>query len=290
MGEFLGRDHYERRKDAQIRDGHRNGYEPLKVKTAEGSIEAYLPQLRDTAGPFHSKLALLFRRHSEILQKLAVEMYARGLSTRDIEDALVEATGDQMLSRSSVSKVTEVLYEEFEAFQGRDLSGFEVDYLFLDAIYERLRMEWGVNEAVLCAWGIIRGGEKVLVYLALGNKESYEDWLEFLRDMVVRGLRVPTTVTSDGAPGLSKAIGGVFARSLRLRCWVHRMRNLSSKVPGELWSEIKAELIGIREAAGFGQGKTLAVAIIERHRERFPSLKRGQHINGPLSFYREKRT
>jgi len=198
-------------------------------------------------------------------------MYARGLSTRDIEDALVEATVDRMLSRSSVSKVTEVLYEEFEAFQGRDLSGFRVEYLFLDAIYERLRMEYGVNEAILCAWGITREGEKVLLHLALGNRESYEDWLEFLRDMVVRGLGVPITVTSDGAPGLRKAIGAVFPHSLRLRCWVHRMRNFSAKVPGELWPEIKAELVGIREAAGFEQGEVLAFAVIERYRGRFPS-------------------
>jgi transposase-like protein len=87
------------------------------------------------------------------LEKLAIEMYARRLSTRDIEDALIEATGDRMLSRSSVSKVTEVLYEGFEAFQGRDLSGFQVEYLFLDAIYDRLRMAYGVNEGILCAWG-----------------------------------------------------------------------------------------------------------------------------------------
>jgi ribosomal protein L21 len=60
VAEFVGRDHYERRKDAQTRGGHRNGYEPLKVKSAEGSVEAYLPQLKDTAEPFHSKLALFF--------------------------------------------------------------------------------------------------------------------------------------------------------------------------------------------------------------------------------------
>jgi len=60
VGEFVGRDHYERRKDAQTTGGHRNGYEPLKLKTAEGSIEAYVPQLRDSAEPFHSKLAVFF--------------------------------------------------------------------------------------------------------------------------------------------------------------------------------------------------------------------------------------
>jgi len=65
-------------------------------------------------------------------------MYARDLSTRDIEDDLIEATGDVILSKSAVSNITEALYEDFEEFQGRDLSCFEVEYLFLDAIYEIL--------------------------------------------------------------------------------------------------------------------------------------------------------
>ncbi len=272
--DFLGRGHYQRRKDTEGRAGYRNGYEPLKVKTAEGKIEAYLPQVRSTEEPFHSKLAVFFRSHSEILEKLAIEMYTRGLSTRDIEDALTEATGDMVLSRSSVSRVTEILYEEFEAFQSRDLSGFQVEYLFLDAIYERLRMSYGVSEAVLCAWGITRDGEKVLLHVALGNRESYDDWLAFLRDMLNRGLRDPTTVTSDGAPGLKKAIEAVFPNSVRLRCWVHRMKNFSSKVPQEVWPEVKAELVAIREAAGFEQGRQLAFAFIERYRSVFPSLVR----------------
>jgi putative transposase len=64
-------------------------------------------------------------------------MYARGLSTRDIEDALNEAMGDQILSKSSVSKVTEVLWEDYKRFKERDLSSYEVEYLFLDAIYAK---------------------------------------------------------------------------------------------------------------------------------------------------------
>ncbi len=74
-----------------------------------------------------------------------MEMYARGLSTRDIEDALTEATGDVLLSKTAVSNVTEILYREFEDFQDRDLSGFDVKYLFLDALYESLRARYHVK-------------------------------------------------------------------------------------------------------------------------------------------------
>ena len=96
-------------------------------------------------------------------------MYARGLSTRDIEDALVDATGDRLLSKSSVSKVTDILYKEFEAFQSMDLSTYQIEYLFLDAIYESLHKRFGMKQSVLCAWGITRNGEKVLLHIGWGT-------------------------------------------------------------------------------------------------------------------------
>ena len=83
---------------------------------------------------------------------------------------MLEATGDMVLSRTAVSEVTEQMNEEFEAFQNRDLSSFPVEYLFLDAIYESIRKQYGVKEGILCAWGICRGGEKVLLSLGLGKK------------------------------------------------------------------------------------------------------------------------
>jgi transposase-like protein len=270
--EFLGRGHYERQRRGEAHKGYRNGYEPMKVRTGEGSIGVEVPQVRDSSDPYCSKLKRFFRGNTECLQRLAAEMYARGLSTRDIEDALVEATGDIVLSRSSVSRVTEVLWEEYEAFKSRDLSGYEVEYLFLDAIYESVRKMAGIKEAILVGWGVLRDGRKVLLSMGLGNRESYEAWLEFLRDMVGRGLRVPLSVTSDGAPGCIKAIEAVFPKTMRLRCWVHRMRNLWLKVPGIVWPEIKAEIVEIRDASSYEQGRRLAEGFIQRHKKRYPTL------------------
>ena len=103
------------------------------------------------------------------------------MSTRDIEDAFTDATGACLLSKSAVSEVTETLWEEYGAFQKRDLSGYSVEYLFVDAVYESLRQQAGVKEAVLVAWGITSDGSKVLLHLDLGNKESHEAWLSFFR-------------------------------------------------------------------------------------------------------------
>ena len=121
-------------------------------------------------------------------------------------------------------------------------------YVFLDGLYEPLRTHGIQKKAILCARAITTEGRKVLLSTALGSRESYDGWLEFLRDLVHRGLPVPLTITSDGAPGLLRAIDEVWPRSLRLRCWVHRMRNFKAKVPDHMWPEVKAHLEAIRDA------------------------------------------
>ena len=139
--DYLERGHYERRRPEQQHRGYRNGYEPGRMRTAEGEIVVQVPQVRDAPATYRSRLMVFLRGNSDVLERLAVEMYARGLSTRDIEDALEEATGDRLLSHTAVSQITEVLWDEYEAFAERDLSGFEVEYLFLDAVYESLRRQ-----------------------------------------------------------------------------------------------------------------------------------------------------
>jgi putative transposase len=164
--DYLERDHYQRRRPEQEHRGYRNGYEPGRMRTAEGEIVVQVPQVRDAPETYRSRLMSFLRGNSDVLERLAVEMYARGLSTRDIEDALEEATGDRLLSRTAVSQITEVLWDEYEAFAERDLSGFEVEYLFLDAVYESLRQQGGGKEGVLCAWAICADGRKVMLHLA----------------------------------------------------------------------------------------------------------------------------
>lgn len=200
--EMLGRDRYQRGSEGTYRNGYRVG----RIAGAEGRVEVQVPQVRGVSG-YHAPLMEFLTDHSEVLERLVTEMYARGLSTRDVEEAFTDATGHCLLGRSAVSEITDRLWEEYQAFCERDLSGFAVFYLFVDAVYESLREQGGPKEAVLCAWGICEDGRRVLLHLALGNKESHADWLDFLRDMVRRGLPIPLTMTSDGA--VAGAAGGL---------------------------------------------------------------------------------
>jgi transposase-like protein len=251
--DFLGRGRYERRGEG-IGDRpprYRNGYEEGKLKTAEGEVRVRVPQVRGTSSsPYRSRLMEFLGGNSEALERLVVEMYARGLSTRDVEECFRdEISGELMISRSAVSEITERLWEDYREFSDRDLSGIEVEYLFLDAVYESLR-RYGAKEGILAAWCITTEGRKVLLHLAVGNKESEACWTEFLRDMVGRGLRIPTSVTSDGAPGLVNAIEGVFSKSLRIRCWYHKMSNIRSKLPEE-GAETRGKRSSVTRAATF---------------------------------------
>lgn len=204
--DYLGREHYEHLQEGQEHRGYRNGYRPAGLDTAEGRVQVQVPQLRESPEPYHSKLMEFLRGNSDVLERLAIEMYTRGLSTRDIEDAFREVSGEMLLSKSAVSNLTEQLWEDYQAFCERDLSGFEVEYLFLDGVYESLRLQAGFKEGILAAWAICRSGRKVLLHMALGNRESYTAWKDFIRDMVKRGLNTPVLITTDGAPGLIRAV------------------------------------------------------------------------------------
>jgi len=230
----LGREYYAHGAG----EGHRNGYRGGKLETAEGRIEFAVPQVRGIAG-WKSEVRQALCGRSEELERLAIEMYARGLSVRDIEAAFTDDAGRCLLSKSAVSEVTERLWEDYQSFATRDLSEHALLYLFIDGIAERLHLGQQ-REAVLAAWGITVEGKKVLLGLMPGTKEDTSSCKEFLRDLKSRGLADPILTTTDGAPGLIRGVEEVQPRSLRQRCLAHRVRNLESKVPQERWREVKA--------------------------------------------------
>ncbi|MBT9258570.1 MAG: transposase [Clostridiales bacterium] len=215
------------------------------------------------------------RRRTEVLAHLVLEMYVRGLTTRDIEDALREWGGESVLSHASVSRLSERLREEYEAFCVPDGSGFAVVYLFADAICESLRQQAGLQQAILVTCATLRDGSKMLLHMSLGNKESERDWLEHFRSLVRRGLPTPLTVTTDGAPGLIKAVDAMWPEAERIRCWVHKMQNILDKVPGAVRPGLKAHRVAIRDAADHAQRQRLAEEVMAKYERSYPSAMEG---------------
>jgi transposase-like protein len=212
---------------------------------------------------------MLGKRTGE-LEALAVEMYARGLSTRDIEALFADEAGKPLLSRTAVSEITERLWAEYEAFASRDLSEFEIVYLFVDGIAERLHLGCP-REAVLAAWGILSDGKKTLLHLAPGTKEDTASCREFFQDLRRRGLTDPLLVASDGAPGVIRAIEECFPRAVRQRCLAHKMRNLQSKVPDGVWPEFHARARACYQAASPALARLLRDDIVATYGRDLPS-------------------
>lgn len=233
--EAVGREYY--RHGSGV--GHRNGYRRARLASGEGAIEFSVPQVRGIAG-WRSQVREALAGRSEELERLAIEMYARGLSVRDIEAAFTDRSGRCVLTRTAVCELTERLWSDYQAFASRDLSEHRLLYLFVDGIAERLHLGQP-REAVLAAWGITVSGQKILLGLAPASKEDTASCRDFLRDLKARGLAEPLLVITDGAPGLIRAAEEVFPRSLRQRCLAHKIRNLEQKVPAERWRELKAQ-------------------------------------------------
>jgi putative transposase len=233
---WLGRARYERRPNYQrgLRNygsGLRNGFRPRKLQTAEGELAVEIPQVREAAEPFVSKL---FPRGTKLLRTeplpaMVIGAFVRGLSMRDVE-SLCEQAGLGKLSKSTASRICQELRERFEQFRRRDLYDIRIAALFLDAVFLSVRPA-GPKEGVLVAWGFTEDGERVLLSVMLGMREAHEDWLALARDLIARGLGAPMLIVADGAPGLIKAIEQCWPASDRQHCAVHRVRNLLAKLP-----------------------------------------------------------
>jgi putative transposase len=203
---WLGGARYERRPESErglqnYGSGLRNGFRPRTLQTAEGELEIEIPQVRQAAETFASKL---FPRtpkllRTEPLKALVIGAFVRGLSMRDVED-LCEKAGLGKLSKSTASRMCEELKERFEAFKRRDLYEIRLTALFLDATFIAVRPN-GPKEGVLVAWGFTEEGERVLLAVTLGMRESFEDWQALGRDLISRGLGAPMLIVADEPRG-----------------------------------------------------------------------------------------
>ena len=268
VDEFLGRGHYERSADSSR--GWRNGYENKKVHIAEGSINLQVPQIRQNLEPFESLWLRAIGKRSEKLLELVPMLYVKGMSQRDIESALVEALAVEQTGRSVVNKVCKTLRADFERWQERDLSGLPTAYLFLDGIYLKLRPEDKRAVAVLCAYAILRDGRKVLLHLAIGDRESSACWEAFMEDMKRRGLIDPLLAVVDGNAGVRRALARKLPSTLVQRCQVHKMRNIINKLPHLARPMLKKLIQRAFTARSYNEGLRQGRAIIEQHRESFP--------------------
>jgi transposase-like protein len=266
--EFIGRQSYERRDETQ--STYRNGYKRRPVATGEGPIELHLPQTRKGVEPFRTKILDAYRRRSETLEALIPMLYVKGLSVRDVSDTFAAVFQDEGVSPATASRIGQTIAGDFEAWQKRSLAGYDLLYLFVDGMYVKLHPDRDEKQPVLVAYGILWDGKKVLLHVDVGDRESYEACLGFLRDLTERGLRSPLLFCSDDCPGLRKALKAVWPKALAQKCQAHKLRNILAKLPRGVQGTMKKQIRAVFEAPTYEQGLRRGRELVATYQDRFP--------------------
>lgn len=223
--EKTGAEPYQRSDE---RCNYRNGYRERCWDTRVGSVPLKIPRIR-TSSYFPSLLEPR-RRVEQALLSVVQEAYVLGVSTRKVE-TLVQTLGLNGISKSEVSRICGELDGEVNRWCQRPLEG-EYPYLWLDATYIKVRQGGVVvSQAVVIAYGVRETGEREVLGIDIGPAEDSAFWTEFLRQLVVRGLKGVLLVISDAHLGIKEAIAAVLGGAAWQRCRVHFMRNVLSRVP-----------------------------------------------------------
>ena len=232
-----------------------------RLKTAEGFVDYSAPQIAGRDEPFHSEIGEHLKGRTQALEDLAVELLARGLSVRDIEDAFRDETGRLLLSKTAVSEIGERLWRTTRSSR-RVTSASTTSPICSSTASPSACGLAPEREPVLAAWGYTVEGRRVLLHLMAGSKEDAETVTAFFEDMKMRGLVDPLLVTSDGTPGIIKAIEICFPRAARQRCLARRMRNLAAKVPEDVWPDFKARVQAAYQAPSRAIARDLAAGVV----------------------------
>ncbi len=211
------------------RDGYANGYKSKRIDTPAGTLAVQVPKSRGGETPFYPQALERGRRSCRAVMLAVAQMYIQGVSTRDVEKVMAEF-GLESLSSSQVSRAAALLDAELEAWRTRALGVFP--YLFLDARYEKVRIDGVVRDAaILSAIGVDENGKRRVLGISVALSEAEVHWRAFLDSLVARGLRGVRFVTSDDHAGLVAARRAVFPGALWQRCQFHLARNAIHHAP-----------------------------------------------------------
>lgn len=226
----------------------RNGYLPEReVLTALGPVPVRVPKVRDRSGSgvkFNSALVPPYVRKAKSVEAALPWLYLRGISTGDMQEALSVLVGEEAkgLSPAVVSRLKAQWSEAYSAWNRRDLSDEHYVYVWADGIYSTLRGE-DDRLCLLILIGVNEQGEKRLLALSDGYRESKASWLGIIQDLQVRGLKTPPQLAiGDGALGFWAALDEAWPQTRCQRCWVHKTANVLNELPKSIQGKAKAGL------------------------------------------------
>lgn len=210
----------------------RNGHYKSSMRTSGGDAKIKVP--RDRNGEFQSEL---LKKNSNEIEEKIIAMYAKGTSTRDIQDMLEELYGID-ISPSTISKITDKVWELVEAWQNRLLAPIYA-IVYLDAIHIKLKRDGKIeNVAVYNVLGVdLEGHKEVFGHWIGDGSEGANFWLSVITDLQNRGVEDIFIAAIDGLNGFSDAIHAIFPKTRVQRCVIHQIRSSLKYV---VWKDRKA--------------------------------------------------
>ena len=250
MGEHLGRDKYDRQTDIDQDDrNYRNGYSKKTLRSSFGDVDLDVP--RDRKAEFEPQIIKKYETVCNELDKKIISLYAKGMSTRDIQ-AEVEDLYGITLSPSMISKITDKVIATATEWQNRMLDEI-YPIVYLDAMYFKVRSNGKiVNKAVYICLGYTMEGYKDILGLWVDEAEGAKFWLGICNDLKNRGVKDVLIFSVDGLPGFKEAISASYPESVIQRCIIHQLRNtfkyVSYKDSKELMKDFKLVYKAINES------------------------------------------
>jgi transposase-like protein len=267
MTQHIGAAPHERTK---ARKGHRNGYKPRTLRTRVGTLNLLVPQ--DREGTFSTRLFSRYQRNEKALVLALMEMYVEGISTRKVKEVTEELCGTSF-SKSLVSSLAGSLDSELQAWRMRRLEAKAYPYLFVDARYEKARVDGRVvSQGVLVVSGVRDDGFREILGVEVADTESEATYHELFRSLKARGLGGVELVVSDDHQGLTAAVERHFQGASWQRCQVHYARNLLGMVGHARRKELAEGLRGVFAAPSREVALRLASELAARWRASHPRV------------------
>lgn len=248
-------DYVERHRDERDQEGralvvHNGRSQGRKLTLGTGTVELRTPRVndrrRDEQGQrqrFSSRILPPYMRRSPKVAELLPILYLRGLSTGDFRPALEGLLGEEAagLSPTNIARLTACWEKEYTAFRQRDLAGRDYVYVWVDGVHFNIRLE-DDRLCTLVMIGARPNGEKELLAVEDGYRESAESWKALLRELKRRGMAAPALAVGDGALGFWAALREVWPATREQACWCHKLGNVLDKLPQRLQPRAKRAL------------------------------------------------
>lgn len=267
---FLGRKPYERVEAEET--NHRNGSYPRNF-TLKGIGEVGVKVPRDREGKYQTQVIPKSKQYEDELRQDIAVMFLSGVSTRTLAMISQRLIGHK-ISAGEVSRCSRELVQAIENWRNRNLSLWRFKYLFCDGVYFEMRVARSIEKvSVLVVIGVTENGQKQVIGLQSGDKESAAGWRETFKDLKRRGLDSQTVTLGimDGLPGLEKVFREEFPRSKVQRCQVHVARNVLAKVPQKLKQKVADNLRSIFYASSREKALEFSTRFSEQWQKELPS-------------------